>query len=38
MLIDENAVDFTLLLTNQQYFTQKAKEAMSLLAQAQMQQ
>ena len=31
MLLDENVVDFTSLLTNQAYLSQKAREAMNLI-------
>jgi hypothetical protein len=31
MLLDENVVDFTSLLTNQPYLSQKAREAMNLI-------
>jgi len=35
MLLDETAVDFKLLLTNEQYFTGKVNEAHQLLIQSQ---
>lgn len=34
MLLDESAVDFKLLLTNNQYFQSKAREAFELLVQS----
>ena len=38
MLLDENVVDFNQMLTNQVYFSQKAREAMTLLQMSQPQQ
>lgn len=38
MLIDENVINFTSLLTDQSYFTTKAHEAYQLLLSAQQQQ
>jgi hypothetical protein len=38
MLIDENVINFNLLLTDQGYFTTKAHEAYQLLLSAQQQQ
>jgi hypothetical protein len=34
MLIDESVIDFTKLLTNQEYFTKKTQEAHQLLLQS----